>query len=107
MFPYRCITCCCFLLVRQFYKDAFTIFNSAQAIHQVHVAPLMSGNLPQTDGSSSLPTYEQELEVKRAGYMRELAENYMEAVEEVVRDTQLDVSYALLNILLSPPCPMA
>jgi hypothetical protein len=67
----------------------------------------MSGNLPQTDGSSSLPTYEQELEVKRAGYMRELAENYMEAVEEVVRDTQLDVSYALLNILLSPPCPMA
>ena len=56
----------------------------------------MSGNLPQTNGSSSSPTYEQELEIKRVGYMRELAENYMEAVEEVVRDTQLDVSYALL-----------
>lgn len=41
------------------------------------------------------------------GYMRELAENYMEAVEEVVRDTQLDVSYALLNTLLPSPCPMA
>ena len=67
----------------------------------------MSGNLPQANGSSSSPTYEQELEIKRVGYMRELAENYMEAVEEVVRDTQLDVSHALLNILLSPPCPMA
>lgn len=35
---------------------------------------------------------EQEQEVKRVGYMRELAENYMEAVEEVVRDTQIEVS---------------
>ncbi|MCP6711223.1 hypothetical protein NL489_28145, partial [Klebsiella pneumoniae] len=71
------------------------------------VAPLMSGNLPQTDGSSSSPTYEQDQEIKRVGYMRELAENYMEAVEEVVRDTQLDVSFRLLEILLGPPSPMA
>jgi len=35
---------------------------------------------------------EQDQEIKRVGYMRELAENYMEAVEEVVRDTQLEVS---------------
>jgi hypothetical protein len=83
---------CDFSSIDQFYKDTFTIFNSAQAIHQIHVAPLMSGNLPQTAGSSSSATYEQDQEIKRVGYMRELAENYMEAVEEVVRDTQLEVS---------------
>ena len=52
----------------------------------------MSGNLSSVAGPSSTGMSEQDQEIKRVGYMRELAENYMEAVEEVVRDTQLEVS---------------
>jgi hypothetical protein len=90
----------------QFYKDTFTTFHTAQAVHQAHVLPLMSGQpslnsslaqstpLSQSLGASTSRAINDEAERKRkqVEHMRELAENYMEALEDVVRDVALDVS---------------
>jgi len=52
----------------------------------------MSGNLGTSSSHSGSLGLNQDQERKRVVYMRELAENYIEAVEDVVRDSNLEVS---------------
>ena len=52
----------------------------------------MAGNLGSSSTHSGSLGLNRDQERKRVGYMRELAENYIEAVEDVVRDSNLEVS---------------
>jgi len=52
----------------------------------------MAGNLGSSSTHSGSLGLNRDQERKRVGYMRELAENYIEAVEDIVRDSNLEVS---------------